>query len=60
MHMYDVDAVQWLREKMEKPGAMVIPDVQKKDIMRRLTKAVLLVCIFIIFIYFSTIKQTIR
>ncbi|CAH1646327.1 unnamed protein product [Spodoptera littoralis] len=42
MHMYDVDAVQWLREKMEKPGAMDIPDAEKKHIMRRLTKAVFL------------------
>ncbi|KAH9634827.1 hypothetical protein HF086_012241 [Spodoptera exigua] len=42
MHMYDVDAVRWLRKKMEMPGATDIQDCEKKDIMRRLTKAVFL------------------
>lgn len=43
MHLYDLDCVQFIREKMETPGAFEKTIEEKKDIMRRLTKAVLLV-----------------
>ncbi|XP_049695010.1 2-oxoglutarate dehydrogenase complex component E1 [Helicoverpa armigera] len=42
MHMYDIDAVTFLREKMEVPGAFDMNNKEKRDIMRRLTKAVFL------------------
>ncbi|XP_045447014.1 2-oxoglutarate dehydrogenase, mitochondrial-like [Melitaea cinxia] len=42
MHLYDLDCVQFIREKMETPGAFEKTIEEKKDIMRRLTKAVFL------------------
>ncbi|KAJ8722985.1 hypothetical protein PYW07_004165 [Mythimna separata] len=42
MHVYDIDQVQYLREKMETPGAFDMSDEEKRQIMRRLTKAVFL------------------
>uniref|UniRef100_A0A2A4JMC2 Dehydrogenase E1 component domain-containing protein n=1 Tax=Heliothis virescens TaxID=7102 RepID=A0A2A4JMC2_HELVI len=42
MHMYDIDAVTFLREKIEKPDAFDITHEHKRVIMRRLIKSVLL------------------
>ncbi|XP_064071460.1 2-oxoglutarate dehydrogenase complex component E1-like [Vanessa tameamea] len=42
MHLYDLDCVQFIRERMETPGAFDKTIEEKRDIMRRLTKAVFL------------------
>ncbi|RVE54954.1 hypothetical protein evm_000321 [Chilo suppressalis] len=42
MHIYDLDCIQFLRERMETPGALDRSDEEKRLIMRRLTKAVFL------------------
>ncbi|KAI8435368.1 hypothetical protein MSG28_003687 [Choristoneura fumiferana] len=42
MHVYDVDALQFIRERVEKPGAYDKSVEEKRLIMRRLTKAVFL------------------
>ncbi|XP_049867197.1 2-oxoglutarate dehydrogenase complex component E1-like [Pectinophora gossypiella] len=42
MHLYSLDCVNFLREKLEKPGAMDKTIEEKKLIQRRLTKAVFL------------------
>lgn len=39
MHVHDVDCLQFIRERLEKPGAMDKTVAEKKEIMRRLTKA---------------------
>lgn len=46
MHLYDLDRVQFLRERMETPGAFDRSVDEKRLIMRRLTKAVLLVSLY--------------
>ncbi|CAK1582316.1 unnamed protein product [Parnassius mnemosyne] len=42
MHLHDLDCLQFIRERMETPGAMDKTQEEKKLIMRRLTKAVFL------------------
>ncbi|XP_075970043.1 2-oxoglutarate dehydrogenase, mitochondrial-like [Anticarsia gemmatalis] len=42
MHLYDLDGVQFIRERHEKPGAYDKSPEEKRLIMRRLTKAVFL------------------
>ncbi|CAG5011401.1 unnamed protein product [Parnassius apollo] len=42
MHLHDLDCLQFIRERMETPGAMDKTQEEKKLIMRRLTKAVYL------------------
>ncbi|KAL4706329.1 hypothetical protein ACJJTC_004938 [Scirpophaga incertulas] len=42
MHLYDIDGVQFIRERMETPGALEHTPEEKRLIMRRLTKAVFL------------------
>lgn len=43
MHLYDLDCIQYIRERMETPGSFDRTVEEKRLIMRRLTKAVLLV-----------------
>ncbi|XP_052756857.1 2-oxoglutarate dehydrogenase complex component E1-like isoform X1 [Galleria mellonella] len=42
MHVYDIDSLQFIRERIEKPGAFDKTNEEKRLIMRRLTKAVFL------------------
>ncbi|XP_063821458.1 2-oxoglutarate dehydrogenase complex component E1-like [Ostrinia nubilalis] len=42
MHLYDLDCIQYIRERMEMPGAFYRSVEEKRLIMRRLTKAVFL------------------
>ncbi|CAH0729240.1 unnamed protein product, partial [Brenthis ino] len=42
MHLYDLDCIQFIRERMEAPGAFEKSAEEKRIIMRRLTKAVFL------------------
>ncbi|OWR47555.1 2-oxoglutarate dehydrogenase [Danaus plexippus plexippus] len=42
MHLFDIDCLQFMREKMETPGCLQRTVEEKKLIMRRLTKAVYL------------------
>ncbi|XP_034829933.1 2-oxoglutarate dehydrogenase complex component E1-like [Maniola hyperantus] len=42
MHLYDLDAIQFIRERLEAPGAFDKTVEEKREIMRRLTKAVFL------------------
>ncbi|XP_063531460.1 2-oxoglutarate dehydrogenase complex component E1-like [Cydia strobilella] len=42
MHLFDVDAVQFIRDRIEKPGSYDHTVEEKRLIMRRLTKAVFL------------------
>ncbi|XP_046963565.1 2-oxoglutarate dehydrogenase, mitochondrial-like [Vanessa cardui] len=42
MHLYDLDCIQFIRERMEAPGSFDKTTEEKRDIMRRLTKAVFL------------------
>lgn len=46
MHLFDIDGIQFIRERMETPGIMEKTVDEKRLIMRRLTKAVLLVVAF--------------
>lgn len=39
MHVHDIDCLQFVREKMETPGALDKTVEEKRLIMRRLTKA---------------------
>lgn len=48
MHMMDIEAIQFIRERLEPPGAFDKTKEEKQLIMRRLTKAVLLVFIVIV------------
>lgn len=41
MHVNEIDCLQYMRERMEKPGAFDKTPEEKRLIMRRLTKAVL-------------------
>lgn len=43
MHLLDIDAIQFIRQRMEVPGILEKTVDEKRLIMRRLTKAVLLV-----------------
>lgn len=43
MHMYDLDCIHFIRERMEPPGVFDRTPDEKRIIMRRLTKAVLYV-----------------
>ncbi|XP_037973779.1 2-oxoglutarate dehydrogenase complex component E1 isoform X2 [Plutella xylostella] len=42
MHVIDIDAISFMRERMETPGVMAKTPDEKRLIMRRLTKAVFL------------------
>lgn len=43
MHLPDLDGVNFIRDRMEAPGCMDKSNEEKRNIQRRLTKAVLLV-----------------